>query len=115
MSTAKSNDTPSNEELRARRRELVQSLPDLEELLQGSVIERRKRCGKPNCRCAEGELHGPYMYLSTRAEKRTRLDYVPEDWTGWVRRRVENFRRVQQVMSEVAEINRELFRRRAGR
>jgi hypothetical protein len=115
MTTAKSHNAQSSEELRARRRELVQSLPDLEALLHGSVIERRKRCGKPNCRCVEGELHGPYTYLSTRAEKRTRLDYVPKDWTGWVRMRVENFRRVQQVMSEVAEINRELLRRRAGR
>lgn len=115
MTPGKSNKVLSNEELRARRRELVQSLADLEALLQGSVIERRKRCGKPNCRCVDGELHGPYTYLSTRAEKRTRLDYVPEDWTGWVRRRVQNFRRVQRVMSEVAEINRELFRRRAGR
>ena len=115
MTTAKSGDILSNEELRARRRELVQSLPDLEALLQGSVIERRKRCGKPNCRCAKGELHGPYTYLSTWVEKKTRMDYVPKDWTAWVRSRVQNFRRVQQVMSEVAEINRELFRRRAGR
>lgn len=118
MSTAKKGgdlSTLSLEELRARRRRLVRDLPDLEAVLRGSLIERKKRCGKAGCRCAEGELHGPYSYLSTRGEQGTRLDYVPRDWRSWVRARVENFRRVQAVLSEVAEINRELLRRRAGR
>lgn len=26
----------------------------------------RIRCGKPSCRCARGELHGPYWYVYWR-------------------------------------------------
>ena len=28
--------------------------------LPGAVVERYHRCGKSNCRCMHGQLHGPY-------------------------------------------------------
>ncbi|MDP9356401.1 MAG: hypothetical protein M3R02_14170 [Chloroflexota bacterium] len=34
------------------------------------------RCGKPGCRCARGELHGPYHYLFWRENGRLRKRYV---------------------------------------
>jgi hypothetical protein len=37
------------------------SLPKIEPL-PGAVCKQMKRCGKPNCKCAKGELHGPYYY-----------------------------------------------------
>jgi len=34
------------------------SLPPVPRLLRGSVVVRRRRCGKPNCRCADSQqLH----------------------------------------------------------
>jgi hypothetical protein len=30
--------------------------------LPGTVQPQYVRCGKPNCKCAHGELHGPYWY-----------------------------------------------------
>lgn len=115
MNTVKNLRALSVAELRARRRESVGGLGDVEAVLRGSLIERSKRCGKAGCRCAEGALHGPYWYLSTRGEEGTQLEYVPRDWVAWVRDRVENHRHTQAVLGEVAEINRELLRRRAGR
>lgn len=28
----------------------------------GYVVSERVKCGKPNCKCQRGELHGPYYY-----------------------------------------------------
>src|SRR5215210_5192520 len=65
-------------QLRARRRRLARSLPDVEELIAGSVVDQGRRCGKEACRCATGELHGPYTYVVLpRVEGRTRTVYVP--------------------------------------
>lgn len=36
-------------------------------LLPGHIVTERVRCGKPNCRCARGELHGPYHYRRWRS------------------------------------------------
>jgi hypothetical protein len=65
-------------QLRARRRRLALSMPDVEGLISGSVVEQGRRCGKEGCRCASGELHGPYTYVVLpRAAGRTRTVYVP--------------------------------------
>ena len=64
--------------LRARRRRLAEGLSDVEALLRGTVVTQRRRCGKASCRCADGQLHGPYTYLSVpRPDGRRRLVYVP--------------------------------------
>ena len=39
------------------------SLPDVEGLISGSVVEQGRRCGKEGCRCNSGDLHGPYTYV----------------------------------------------------
>src|ERR1035437_3977901 len=65
-------------QLRARRRRLVAALPDVGDYLAGSLVEQSRRCGKQGCRCAGGELHGPYLYLSVgKAAGRAPLVYVP--------------------------------------
>lgn len=34
------------------------------------------RCGKPTCRCAAGQLHGPYWYRYYRRGRRLVSEYV---------------------------------------
>jgi|SRR5215213_872168 len=34
------------------------------------------RCGKENCKCARGKLHGPYWYSYERVEGRIKSKYV---------------------------------------
>ena len=66
-------------QLRARRAQLARHLPDVEGTVQGALQRQMRRCGKASCRCAEGELHGPYMYLSVQTGKRSGLLYVPTE------------------------------------
>ncbi|MFQ5795497.1 MAG: DUF6788 family protein [Candidatus Bipolaricaulia bacterium] len=42
----------------------------------------RVRCGKPNCKCTKGELHGPYWYAYWREGKRVRSGYVGKSLPG---------------------------------
>ncbi len=46
---------------------------------RGSLQSEWKRCGKPNCRCRNGSLHGPYWYRHWRERGRQRKQYVPRD------------------------------------
>ncbi len=45
--------------------------------LAGSVHMEFKRCGRDNCRCAKGDLHGPYFTRRWRENGRLRRQYVP--------------------------------------
>ena len=99
-------------QLRARRRRLARSLPDVEELIAGSVVEQGRRCGKAGCRCADGELHGPYTYVVLpRFEGRTRTVYVPAGAADVVRRGAAVSARVRSILEEVSAINIELLAR----
>jgi hypothetical protein len=45
--------------------------------LPGAVCTQYIRCGKPNCKCAHGQLHGPYHYRFWRDNKgRQHKEYV---------------------------------------
>ena len=103
----------STRALRARRRRLLARLPDLGGYLAGSLVEQSRRCGKEGCRCANGELHGPYVYLSVgKAAGRRGLVYVPEALADLVAERVTLGESAQQLLGEISGINLELLSRR---
>lgn len=100
--------------LRARRRRLASGLSDVEALLRGTVVTQGRRCGKETCRCASGQLHGPYTYLSVpRPGGRARLVYLPAELVEIVAGQVAVAARVEAVLSEITAINTELLARRA--
>lgn len=113
MNTHKVSTTEaSTQALLARRRRLAARLTDVQQTLAGSVTEQTRRCGRPGCRCADGDPHGPYTYFSPRAHGRGRLRYVPADLVELVRAWAGNGDRAQEVLVEIAAINAELLARR---
>jgi hypothetical protein len=94
--------------LRQRRDRLVAGLPQAAGFLAGSLLEQRRRCGKEGCRCARGELHGPYAYLSVAG----RMLYVPAVLAEAVRARLEVSKRLQETLEEISAVNLELLSRR---
>lgn len=98
-------------QLRARRARLARQLPDAEMILRGSLQKQGRRCGKQSCRCAEGELHGPYVYLATRSGDRTRMLYVSADVADEVSRRVEVTAELEAALAEISAVNLELLAR----
>lgn len=109
--------TPQNQSdasLRRRRDALIRRLPPLDALLRGSLIERFARCGKPNCKCADGPGHGPKYFLSVSMPgTRPQQVYVAKDRCDEVRDLLENQRAAHEIIEEICEINRELLRRKS--
>lgn len=48
------------------------------------------RCGKENCKCVRGKLHGPYWYSYTRVKGKVTSQYVGKNLPVSVRRRLLN-------------------------
>jgi hypothetical protein len=103
----------SSSSLRRRRTQLLRTLPSMEHLLRGSIIERYLRCGKPGCKCAQGEGHGPKYYLSVSFPgQRPQMSYVPQGDYEDVSQYLSNYQLLRTAIEEICEINRELLRRR---
>jgi hypothetical protein len=102
--------------LRKRRDSLSRILPPLRDVLRGSLSERYLTCGKPDCRCARGERHGPIWYLSVSLDQTHRRGTtVPAAQLPEVRRGIESYHRVKEHLEKISEINRELLRRGKSR
>ena len=99
-------------QLRARRRALAARLGDVQQVLAGSLAEQPRRCGRPGCRCADGEPHGPYAYFTPRPHGRGRVRYVPAPLAQVVRRCLQRGAEVQAVLAEISAVNAELLARR---
>jgi hypothetical protein len=102
----------STRQLLARRRAAAARLGDVERVLAGTLTEQARRCGRPGCRCASGEPHGPYAYYTPRPAGRGRARYVPAGLAGVVRRYLRRGGEVEGVLAEISAINAELLARR---
>ena len=71
--------------------------------LRGSLSERLGKCGKPNCRCTRGELHKS-LYLVQSQGGRLRQICVPLAWQERVRQAVSDYRKMQELIEEVSEL-----------
>jgi hypothetical protein len=104
----------STRELLARRRWLALRLGDVEQVLFGSLVEQTRRCGKINCRCAEGDGHGPYSYFAPSGMHGVRgMKYVPATLVVPARACLGQGERIEAVLAEISAINLELLARRA--
>ena len=65
------------ETLNRERHEKAKNADLLPKKRVGSLHLEFKRCGRPNCRCARGLLHGPYVYRHRRENGRQKKEYVP--------------------------------------
>ena len=103
----------SARQLLARRRRLGSGVADPEGTLRGVVLHDGRRCSSAGCRCRRGELHGPYTYLATYSDRRSRTIYVPAAAAEVVEARVALTQRNEALLAEISLINVELLRRRA--
>jgi hypothetical protein len=62
------------------------------ELVRGSVVTHRRRCGKPGCRCADGEQLHESVVLSYSDRGKTRFVMLPADQIAAVRAGTEAYR-----------------------
>jgi hypothetical protein len=71
--------------------------------LRGTLAERFRKCGKSNCRCAQGEPHKSLYLVQSHAGKPRQI-CVPKAWEGRVRQAVSSYQQMQQLIEEVSEL-----------
>jgi hypothetical protein len=69
-------------------------------VVRGTVLVHRRKCGKPNCRCASGEAAHESTVLSYKQAGKTRLLMLPPADVEPVRRATERFRAARARLEE---------------
>jgi hypothetical protein len=99
--------------LLARRKELIDEMAALSHALYGTWYERFSTCSRPNCRCHQGELHGPRYYVVANRAGRQIQKYIPIGQKDEVLKGMDQGRRVREILDEITDINLELIKERA--
>ena len=103
---------PRKEQLLARRQQLLDSLPSLEDVLRGSFFVRERRCGKPSCRCARGKGHRTAYVSVTFKDGTSQQIALTRGLEPVARAWVRNYERWWDTLERVSRINRELLKQR---
>lgn len=70
-------------------------------LMRGTLLVRKRVCGKASCRCAKGHLHES-LYLVLSEGGRTRQLYVPREWEATVRQWVQSYQQARALLEEIS-------------
>jgi hypothetical protein len=84
------------------RQELDPILQERGPLIRGFLGTRGRTCGKPSCRCAQGELHES-KYLSASDGGQTRQVHVPAGDELHVGECVRRYRRFREARARLAQ------------
>jgi hypothetical protein len=77
-------------------------------VIKGTVYELKRRCGKPGCKCAQGELHGR-MVVSASEGGKTRLQVIPHGFLVEVQGKVRGYQELRRVRARLGEIYRKML------
>ena len=103
-------------ELEAQRDRLKQQLSGLGDLRPGSLVERFRKCGKPNCRCAQpGEAgHGPCWSLTHDVKGKTLTRIIPEALVPQTREQIAEYHRLRDLTRGLVDVNEKICEARIG-
>jgi len=88
---------------------LVKPLFSDRPVIRGTVYELKRKCGKPGCKCARGELHRR-MVVSASEKGKTRLQVIPHGSFGEVQAKVRRYQELRRVRARLGEIYRKMLK-----
>ena len=93
-----------------RRRQLLRDLPDLTDILRGSLLQRiiRHRQGCP--KCERGEGHPVSVLAVSYPGRRIRHISLRSEQVPEVRRQLENYQRLKASLEQICELNQQALR-----
>ena len=94
--------------LRLQKRRRLADLKIPPDGLPGSLALTHRRCGKPSCRCADGQGH-PVWSITFMVQGKKRVERVPDEWVEMVRERVAAGRQFREAVAEIFAANAQLL------
>ncbi len=101
--------------LESQRTRVVEQFSELGDLRPGSVVAVHRRCGKPNCHCAQPKDpgHGPDLRLTYKVQGKTVTETLPHPAAvRKAEREIGEFRKFEQLSQEFIRVNQKICRLR---
>ena len=97
--------------LREKRDQLTGSLAHIDDLRPGFLTARFRKCGKPNCHCAQKESpgHGPSYSLTHRVGGKTVTQIIPQGpAVERAKAQIAEYRRFRNLVRELIVVSEQI-------
>jgi len=99
-------------QLNQKRWALLEKIIKSRELLTASFYERYTKCSNPNCKCAKGELHGPFQWLYQKRKGQKLISTsCAADKVESAKKYAANYQIFKRNWKQVVELDIEINRR----
>ena len=95
--------------LEQQRQKALTYLLHPKDMISGSIYSTYKKCGNKRCRCAKGELHGPFNYLSKKVDGKTILTFIRKADENKITKEAENYRDYIKVMARLKKLDKKIY------
>jgi len=96
-------------DLNKKREAAISKVLNTKPFIAAQVYQRYKKCGNPNCRCAKGELHGPYVWLYQKKKGQKVISTtVVKGKTVEAELMAMQYTRLMKLRQEIREIDQEI-------
>ena len=89
------------------RQLIIPSFSD-KSVIKGSVYELKRKCGKPGCKCAQGQLHSR-MVVSASEKGKTILRVIPHGFLVEVQAKVRRYQELRRARARLVEVHRKMI------
>ena len=93
-----------------RRSRLVRELPDLTDILRGSLLQRVVRHRQGCTTCEQGKGHPVAVLAVTYPGRHIRHISLRGEQVGQVERQLENYHRLRDTLEQICELNQQGLR-----
>lgn len=90
-------------------RQLIEPSFSDKPVIKGSVYELKRKCGKPGCKCAQGELHSR-MVLSASEKGTTSLRVIPHGFLIEIQIKARRYQDLRRARARLVEVHRKMLR-----
>jgi len=102
------SDDAQIQQLLSQSQSLKAQISEIGDMRPGSLVERYRKCGKPNCRCAKrGALgHGPDWILTREVKGKTVTKAIPAGRAvEQTRSQIEEYKHFRELTRELVQVN----------
>ena len=85
--------------LLVKAQEIRSRMRSIGNLLQASVVQRRTKCGKPTCRCADGQLHSAWS-VTYKEKSKTRTVGIDESMRPQVMSWADDWKKFRRLLRQ---------------
>lgn len=93
--------------LGAQHTSLLAQLLDTSAMVKGTFRQVYQRCGKPTCRCVDGQGHLS-IRISWTENARSRTKAIPSQDVAWIKSMTGNYKKFRKTRQRIRELNNEL-------